>query len=211
MSIASKFKAWLDSIKVPYTVKTHPVAYTAQELAATQHVPGKQVAKSVLVKTAQGPVLTVLPAIHLIDFKKLKSLLRTKSLSLAPEEDISRIFPDMAVGAVPPFGNLYGIPVVFDRFLESSEELLFSAGSHTDSVTMKTRDVLKFAKPTIGEFGQPLDKKQPQPKGRNAKKSSKAQKPLKSSSKAKRRGIKPSTSQLRDKTKLQGRGQRAKR
>ncbi|MBI1992766.1 MAG: YbaK/EbsC family protein, partial [Candidatus Omnitrophica bacterium] len=90
MAVSETLRKFLASSKIRYTVARHPVAYTAQEIAAAQHVPGRQLAKSVLVKTERGAVLAVLPAIHLIDLKKLKAALGAKQLTIAKETDIKR-------------------------------------------------------------------------------------------------------------------------
>ncbi len=165
MAVSERLKTFLDGARAKYRVAKHAVAYTAQELAAAQHVPGRQLAKSVLVKTDGGAVLVVLPAIHLIDFKKLKTVLRAKRVSIAKEADIKERFPDLEVGAMSPFGNLYGIPVVADRALEAAEEIVFNAGSHTDTMTIRYKDFAALAKPSAGSFGQPVQG----PKPKNAK------------------------------------------
>src|SRR3989338_5475499 len=152
MAISSRLKGYLESLKIRYTTATHPTAYTAQEIAAALHVPGRQLAKSVLVKTAAGPTLAVLPAAQLIDVKKLKALLRATSLIIGKESDIKALFPDVEVGAMSPFGNLYQVPVIVARLLESQEQITFNAGSHTQTVTMAFKDFAAAAKPKLGEF-----------------------------------------------------------
>ena len=154
MAISGKLNTYLKASKAKYTVAKHPVVYTAQEIAAAQHVPGRQLAKCVLVKTDRGPVLAVLPAIALIDLKRLKALLRAKTLSIAKEADIKERFPDVEVGAMSPFGNLYEVPVVVDRVLGESEEIVFNAGSHTDTIKMRYREFAALVKPKVGAFGQ---------------------------------------------------------
>lgn len=156
MAISQKLKVFLGGSKVRYTVAKHPVAYTAQEIAAAQHVPGRQLAKSVLATTDRGPVLAVLPAVELIDFKKLKTLLGVKQLSLGKEADIKQHFPDVEVGAMSPFGNLYGVPVVVDRQLGESAEIVFNGGSHTETIKMRYRDFATLVKPKSGAFGQSI-------------------------------------------------------
>ena len=156
MAVSERLKAFLDSSKVGYSVVKHPVVYTAQEIAAAQHVPGRQLAKSVLVKTDHGPVLAVLSAVELIDLKKLKALLKTKSLSIAKEADIKQQFPDVEVGAMSPFGNLYQVPVAVDRGLGESQEVVFNAGTHTETVKMRYQDFAALVKPKVGVFGQPF-------------------------------------------------------
>ena len=154
MAISEKLKAFLQASKVKYTTALHPVVYTAQEIAAAQHVPGRQLAKCVLVKTDRGPVLAVLPAVALIDLKRLKTLLGTKRLSIAKESDIKERFPDVEVGAMSPFGNLYDVPVVVDRVLGESEEIVCNAGSHTDTIKMRYQDFAALVKAKVGAFGQ---------------------------------------------------------
>ena len=156
MAISDTLKTFLQASRVKYTAMKHPVVYTAQEIAAAQHVPGRQLAKSVLVITDRGPVLAVLPAIHLIDLKKLKALLRAKTLSIGKEADIKANFPDVEVGAMSPFGNLYHVPVAVDKELGLSEEIVFNAGSHTDTIKMRYKDFVAAVKPKVGAFGQPI-------------------------------------------------------
>ena len=153
MAISQRLKAFLEDARFKYTAAKHPVVYTAQEIAAAQHVPGRQLAKCVLVKTEHGSALAVLPASHLIDLKKLKGVLGVKSLSIAKEADIKQLFPDVEVGAMSPFGNLYGVPVVVDRGLSDAEEIVFNAGSHTDTIKMRYQDFAGAARPKSGAFG----------------------------------------------------------
>ena len=159
MAISARLKKCLDGAKVKYRVAKHAVVYTAQEIAAVQHVPGRYLAKSVLVTTDRGPVLAVLPAVYLIDLKKLKAFLKSKTLSIAKEADIQLRFPDVEVGAMSPFGNLYEVAVVVDRDLGGSEEIVFNGGSHTDTITMRYRDFAALVKPKAGAFGMPRDPK----------------------------------------------------
>lgn len=156
MAISGRLKEFLDGAKVKYSALKHPVVYTAQEIAAAQHVPGRQLAKSVLVKTDGGPVLAVLPAVALIDLKKLKTFLRAKTLTIGKEADIKERFPDVEVGAMSPFGNLYNVPIAVDRALEGAEEIVFNAGSHTDTIKMRFRDFAALAHPKAGAFSQPF-------------------------------------------------------
>ena len=156
MAVSAKLQAFLDASNVKYAAAKHPAVYTAQEIAAAQHVPGRQLAKCVLVKTDRGAVLSVLPAVHLIDLKKLKTVLGAKTLTIAKEADIKERFPDVEVGAMSPFGNLYNVPVVADRALEEAEYIVFNAGSHTDTIKMRYQDFVRLAKPTVGSFGQPF-------------------------------------------------------
>lgn len=177
MAIARTLKAFLQRSKVKYKTLKHEVAYTAQEIAAAQHVPGQQVAKCVLVKTDAGTyVLAVLPAVVLTDFKSLAKAARAKKVGLASESDIKKAFPDVEVGAMSPFGQLYHVPVIVEQGLTTGEEIVFNAGSHTDMIRMRYKDFAKLAKPKIGRFALPSVKT----------KSVKPAKPAKRAKKAKR-------------------------
>jgi len=156
MAVSEKLRAFLNQAKVKYTVAKHPTVYTAQEIAASQHVPGRQLAKCVLVNTNRGPLLAVLPAIHRVDLKKLKTLVRAQTVTIAKEADIKQAFPDVDVGAMSPFGNLYHVSVVVDRGLGESQDIVFNAGSHTETMTMRYQDFAALVKPHVGQFGQPF-------------------------------------------------------
>ena len=156
MAISERLQAFLTTSRVTYTVGKHPAVYTAQEIAAAQHVSGKKLAKCVLVLTDRGAMLAILPATHLIDIKKLRTLLGAKKASIAKEADVKERFPDVEVGAMSPFGNLYNIPVVADKSLEDSEEIVFNAGSHTETIAMRYRDFANLVKPKPGTFGQAI-------------------------------------------------------
>ena len=153
MAISERLKAFLSTSKARYTTMKHPVVYTAQEIAAAQHVPGRQMAKCVLIKTDQAAVLAVLSAAQLVDFKKLKAVLGSKSVSLGKEADIKQRFPDVEVGAMSPFGNLYDVPVVMDRELAEAGDIVFNGGTHTETVKMSAADVVRLVKPKLGVFG----------------------------------------------------------
>ena len=166
MAISERLQAHLKQAKARYTVAKHPTAYTAQKLAAAQHVPGRRMAKCVLVTTNHGPLLAVLPATQLIDFKLLKTVLRANTVRIVTEADIKQRFPDVEVGAMSPFGNLYDVPVIIERTLGESEEITFNAGSHTDTVTMRYQDVVALVKPHVGAFAHPIISTSPKPKGK---------------------------------------------
>ena len=161
MAISNRLKELLQTSKVRYTAMKHPVVYTAQEIAAAQHVPGRQLAKCVLVIADKKPVLAVLPAIHLIALSKLKGVLKAKKLSIGREADIRQYFPDVEVGAMSPFGNLYGVPVIVDEVLAEAGDIVFNAGSHTDTIKMSYADFRRLVKPKVGSFGQPFVTKKP--------------------------------------------------
>lgn len=153
MTISKKLKEYLEKEHVHFETANHPLAYTAAETAGSQHVPGKKMVKSVIVKNSKGFLMCVLPAIHLLDFEKLKKVTKDQDLALASESELKALFPDYDLGAEPPFGHLYGIAVYADKVLESVEEIVFNAGTHTDVVKMKYQDFKRLAKPTIAEIG----------------------------------------------------------
>ncbi len=151
--ICKKLKDYLDKNSVNYKVLVHPEAFTAQEIAAALHVPGKELAKVVIIKAGERFVMAVLPASWKIDMHKLKELLQTKDVRLATEEEFGKLFPDCEVGAMPPFGNLYDIDVYEDKTLSEDKEIFFLAGNHMESIKMDYADYAALVKPKIAEFG----------------------------------------------------------
>lgn len=154
MAISSKLKAYLDKEKVSYEVLQHSTAFTAQEIAGAQHVPGKQTIKSVIVKADGKFIMCVLPAIHLVDLKKFKEILKAKDVTLASEGDLAKLFPDYEIGGEPPFGQLYGLEVYVDRHVDPTHSIIFNAGTHTDTVRLKGSDYLRLVKPKQADFGK---------------------------------------------------------
>lgn len=150
--ILNKLRELLESNRVPYTVHSHPSAYTAQEIAALQHVKGRRLAKVVMVKAGAELRMLVLPADHRVDLGKLKAVLGGTEVRLAQEAEFRDLFPGCEVGAMPPFGNLYGLPVYADRALEKDEEIVFNAGTHTLTAGVALRDYVALVKPVMAEF-----------------------------------------------------------
>ena len=153
MAISTKIKEYLEKEGVQFEVAEHPLAYTATEVAGSQHVPGKQMVKSVIVKTGGNFLMCVLPAIHLVDFEKLKKIIGSEELKLADESELEELFPDYELGAEPPFGHLYGLKVYAEKLLDEDEEIVFNAGTHTDVVKMRYDDFKRLVNPTIAEIG----------------------------------------------------------
>lgn len=154
MVISPKLKAFLDKEKVSYEVLQHSTAFTAQEIAGAQHVPGKQAIKSVIVKVDGRFAMVVLPAIHMLDLKKFKEVVKAKDVGLATEGDLSKLFPDYDIGAEPPFGQLYGLEVYADKDLDANLQVIFNAGTHTDTVRIKYSDYLRIVKPKVVAIGK---------------------------------------------------------
>lgn len=174
MAISGKLKSFLKESRVRFSSAKHPVAYTAQEIAAALHVPGRQLAKSVLVLTREGPTLAVLSAARRVNLAKLKRFLRTKKLSMGRESDIKRCFPDVEIGAMSPFGNLYDVPVAVDRELSEVPEIVFNGGSHSETIKLAYADFARLVGPKIGDFAEaPKKPKKTAAKKRRVKKSTK--------------------------------------
>jgi Ala-tRNA(Pro) deacylase len=153
MDCKSKLERLFRDEGVPYETATHPVAYTAQEAAAAQHVSGYQVAKVVIVVADGQLIMLALPASYRVDFPKLKSALGVKEVRLAREEEFKVVFPDCDPGSMPPFGNLYGVPVYADRAISRVEAIVFPAGTHRDTMKIAYHDFERLARPTVADFG----------------------------------------------------------
>jgi Ala-tRNA(Pro) deacylase len=152
MSIAAKLKQYLDDNKVNYSVLTHPRAFTAQGTAESVHVPGKAMAKSVVIKAGGRFLLAVLPAPNRVDIERLREIVGDKSARIADESEFVSLFLGCEAGAMPPFGNLYGIDVYADQSLAQDEEIFFNACTHEDAIRMKYEDFERLVKPKIANF-----------------------------------------------------------
>jgi Ala-tRNA(Pro) deacylase len=155
MSIPAKLKTLLDEQHVRYEVIPHPYAVTAQRAAQIEHVPGKSHAKVVMVDAGGKLIMTVCPACTRLDLIKLESIVGGP-VRLARETEFKGSFPDCETGAMPPFGELYGVPVYVDKALAESGEFVFEAGTHTEAVKMRYADFEKIVHPRVGEFAQHL-------------------------------------------------------
>lgn len=155
--ICERLKKFLDEKGVEYETIKHPEAISAQERAASMHVPGKEMAKVVILKGDDKFFMSVLPASYIIVMDVLKKIMNVKSLRLASEEEFENLFPDCEVGAMPPFGNLYNVDVCMDKTLSQNAEIVFLAGSHMESIRIKCNDFVSLVKPDIVEFAVKLD------------------------------------------------------
>jgi Ala-tRNA(Pro) deacylase len=150
--IAKKLKDFLDSYQVKYVSVQHSPAYSAQEVAALVHVPGREMAKTVIVNVKGELAMAVLPANYHIDFHRLMDALRTSDMYLATEEEFQSRFPDCELGAMPPFGNLYGMKTYVSQSLAEDEQITFEAGSHSEVISMSWSDYQRLVSPTIVSF-----------------------------------------------------------
>lgn len=151
MPVLKKLKDYLDDHKVKYQVLTHSPAYTAQEIAALEHVPGRQMAKVVMVKKDGKPVMTVLPAVRRVDFDQLKRVLGAP-VEKETEAEFRPLFPDCETGAEPPFGHLFGLEIWVDASLTENDEIVFNAGNHHQTVRMAYADYARLATPRVARF-----------------------------------------------------------
>ena len=149
---AQKLKEFLDSHKIKYVTITHSLAYTAQEIAASAHVAGKELAKTVMVKLDGKMAMAVVPASYKVNFDLLKTAAGASKLELADEQEFKGMFPESEVGAMPPFGNLYGMEIFVDESLSQDDEIAFNAGSHTELIKLAYRDFERLATPKVAKF-----------------------------------------------------------
>ena len=152
MTILKKLKDTLEKNGVAYEVGFHPEVFTAQEIAAAQHIPGKEMAKVVMAKADGKMLMLVLPASYQIDMKKLKKVLKAKKVGISKEKQFEELFPDCEVGAMPPFGNLYNLEVWADQVLTEDASIVFQAGNHIETVRIKYSDYARLVNPKVGDF-----------------------------------------------------------
>ena len=134
-----------------YEILHHAEAVTAQRIAQAEHVKGRHQAKVVMLKSGDKHLMVVLDADHHIDLEKVERVLG-KPVSLDKENDFKSLFPDTAPGAMPPFGNLYGLPTYVDECLAEQDYIVFEAGTHTDAIKMSYSDYEKVVKPKVSDF-----------------------------------------------------------
>lgn len=146
---ARKLKEFLDSNQVRYVTISHSAAYTAQEIAAAVHMPGREMAKTVIIKADGKMAMVILPATDHVNFDLLKEALGVGKVELAGELEFKDRFPDCDVGAMPPFGNLYSLEVYVSEALAEDERIGFNAGSHLEIVQMDYKDFERLVKPQI--------------------------------------------------------------
>jgi len=145
----TKLREFLDSHDIKYMVISHSVAYTTQGIAALLHLSGKKLAKTVIVKIDGVLAMAVVPASQHVDLDLLRAKTGAKVVEVATEQEFKNAFPDCETGAMPPFGNLYDIPVYADASLAQHEEITFNAGTHRELVRMAWRDMARLVDPEI--------------------------------------------------------------
>lgn len=146
---AKKLKEYLDDHQIKYTTIRHSQAFTAQEIAHSVHISGKDMAKTVIVKVDGKLAMVVLPASEQVVFSFLKEVTGADDVELATEQEFRDRFPGCDVGAMPPFGNLFGMDVYASESLGEHHEIAFNAGSHTELVRMRYEDYEQLVQPKV--------------------------------------------------------------
>ena len=147
-----RLREFLDEQQIKYVTIGHSPAYTAQEIAASAHVPGKELAKTVVVRIDGDMAIAVLPASYKVDFDLLKKTTGAKTVDLASEREFQDRFPECELGAMPPFGHLYGMETYVADRLAEDESIAFNAGSHTELIRMAYADFERLARPKVLSF-----------------------------------------------------------
>ena len=152
MPMVKRLKEFLDTERVGYRITPHVETFTAQETAAAARISGKTLAKVVVVKRGGTYALAVLPAACKVSTEHLRTLLGAADVGLARESEFAPLFPDCEAGAMPPFGNLYGMETLVDQEVAALPEIVFRGGSHHELVAMSYADYARLVKPKVGNF-----------------------------------------------------------
>lgn len=147
-----RLREFLDQQGTKYVTMSHPVAYTAHEIAALAHISNKELAKTVIVKIDGALAMAVLPASYAVDLPLLRAATGARTVSLAKEAAFKDRFPECDIGAMPPFGNLYGMVVYVDESLAKDKDIAFNAGSHNELLQVSYADFERLVKPTVLKF-----------------------------------------------------------
>ncbi len=147
-----KLKEFLDQERIKYVSIVHSTAYTAQEVAASAHITGKELAKTVIVELDGKMAMAVLPANRKIVLQDLREVTGSQEVKFASEEQFKQRFPDCETGAMPPFGNLYGMDVYVGESLTENDQIAFNAGSHTEVIKLSYKDFERLVQPKVVSF-----------------------------------------------------------
>lgn len=153
---ATKVHTLLEEHGVSYETHEHPRAVSAQRVAAAEHVSGWEVAKPVLLSVGDKLAMVVVPAAVQVDLDKVSRVFGGNAVRLATEEEFAVAFPDCELGAEPPFGNLYEVPVFLDERLRARSEMVCRDGSHTESITLAVADYVRVVQPEIADLGSDI-------------------------------------------------------
>jgi Ala-tRNA(Pro) deacylase len=147
-----RLENYLRENQVPFEEQHHPRAVSAQEVAASEHIPGRMLAKTVMVLADGEMVMLALPAPYQVDLEKAAAALGVDDARLAEEGEFEDSFPDCEIGAMPPFGNLYGVPVYVEKTLAEDETIVFRSGTHTQTMSVSYSDFERLVEPTVAVF-----------------------------------------------------------
>jgi Ala-tRNA(Pro) deacylase len=147
-------QSYLDQLGINYKISHHPTAYTAQDLAAAEHVPGRKVIKPVVVQADGHFVMCALPAPYKVDLDELRNQLDADDICLVEENKLQDLFPDCEVGAEPPIGRMFNMQTLMDESVMSDDQVMFQAGTHDDAITMSLADYRRAAMPEVAHFGR---------------------------------------------------------
>ena len=153
--ISTRLKQFLDQQQVGYDVMQHDPAFTAQQLAARLHVPGREFVKVVVVKMDGQFALAVLPAPLRVNLKTLAQGAGARKCQIASESEFQQLFTDCELGAMPPFGTLYNLPTYVDQELTFDENIVINAGTHAEAIRLRYSDFARLARPKVIRFGEP--------------------------------------------------------
>jgi Ala-tRNA(Pro) deacylase len=159
--VAKRVREFLDGGGVRYELIHHQVDYTAEEAAEHSHTPGRAFAKAVIVRAGADYVMAVLPAHHVVDLERLSAALDHRTVELATEGEVSQLCPDCETGAIPPFGNLYQLPVCISPALAEQDEITVVGGGHADVIRLPYRDFASLVKPRVVDLSQPRRRESP--------------------------------------------------
>ena len=148
---------FLQARGVRFEILLHRPSPSAAHLAGSVHVPGRSVAKSVLVRAGDSFALAVLPATHRIDLQRLAEVLEVEDLRIATESEVEAVFDDCETGALPPFGRLYGLTTVLDASVSAGAEIVFVGNTRHEGVRMRFKDYERVEAPVKARFASPID------------------------------------------------------
>jgi Ala-tRNA(Pro) deacylase len=150
--LVANIRDYLNERHARYITLSHSPAYTARETAASMHIPGRMIAKTVMVRLDGEMAMVVLPADRRIDLERLRNAAGAHAVRLASEEEFEGIFPECEVGAMPPLGDLYGLKVYSAPELTEADEIIFNAGTHTDAIKLPYAEFKRLARPTVADL-----------------------------------------------------------
>jgi Ala-tRNA(Pro) deacylase len=149
-------QSFLDEMGAHYHLLHHQPAYTAQDLAMMEHIPGRQVIKPVVVRADGQFLMCALPACFRVDLNELRRQIDAREVQVADEATLRQLFPECELGAEPPIGRMFGMSTLMDESLVADDRVTFQAGTHSDAVTMSLAEYRRVAQPEMAHFARPL-------------------------------------------------------